>query len=235
MLKFGEPVVWWMEVSAVGEETLARWRATLNATELARADRFRRPADRTGYVAAHALVRGLLSEVGGRQPHEWEFVVGRNGKPGVSPRQLPGLEFNLSHCAGLVTAVACLGHAVGIDVEASDRPVDLRIADHFFASSEVDGLARLPPARRSEAFFRLWTLKEAYAKATGAGLQTLDRVAFSLDPVRVYFRPSAPEDPTAWQFFEKRPTPQHVLAIALHRPGAEPATVLERAVGHHSL
>jgi phosphopantetheinyl transferase len=71
--------------------------------------------------------------------------------------------------------------ACGIDVETM-RPVAAeRIARRYFAPAETLWLGRLPEAARQHAFFRLWTLKEAAAKALGQGLAgNLARLAFDV-------------------------------------------------------
>jgi 4'-phosphopantetheinyl transferase len=62
----------------------------------------------------------------------------------------------------------------------------LEIAHRFFASSEYRELVTLPEERRREAFFRVWTRKEACIKAVGKG--------FSIEPscFRVTLLPEQP-------------------------------------------
>jgi 4'-phosphopantetheinyl transferase len=60
---------------------------------------------------------------------------------------------------------------VGVDVEKVRRDVELeQIARRFFSAHEQMQLAALPADERVDAFFRCWTRKEAYIKATGDGL-----------------------------------------------------------------
>src|SRR5260370_32898477 len=60
---------------------------------------------------------------------------------------------------------------IGIDVEQVRRDFDWEaIARRFFSAHEQSQLAALPADERVEGFFRCWTRKEAYIKATGDGL-----------------------------------------------------------------
>ena len=60
---------------------------------------------------------------------------------------------------------------IGVDVEQVRRDFDLEgIARRFFSAHEQQQLAGLADEKKPEAFFRCWTRKEAYIKATGEGL-----------------------------------------------------------------
>jgi len=216
----------WLQVRQDDLGHVPRWRAVLDATELARADRFVFAADRESFIAAHALVRSMLSEATGRPPASWRFAAGPFGKPAVHADGFPiTLGFNISHTRGFV-ACALAHEDVGVDVEAADRPIELEIADRFFAPEEVGVLNALPAAQRQSAFFRFWTLKEAFIKATGEGLhRPLDSFSFTLNPVRIAFHPerrSLPhrEDPAEWNFAEYCPIPDRPVALAVRRTSA---------------
>jgi 4'-phosphopantetheinyl transferase len=219
----GEIAVWWMELDAPPADVMVQWRSCLDAAEQARADRFHFEGDRETYTAAHWLVRNALASVGGMPPADWRFVVETRGKPAIDPALgRRGLRFNLSHTRGFVACAITFGSEIGIDVETLARnPAGLDIAEHFFSPSEVAILRGVAPDRQRDTFFRLWTLKEAYIKATGEGLsRPLDSFSFALDPVAISFDPDAAAEASQWQFIEQRPTHRHLLALAIRHPAA---------------
>jgi 4'-phosphopantetheinyl transferase len=150
----------------------------------------------------------------------WRYVAGEFGKPKLAAGLLKwDLHFNISHTRGLV-ACAIAGQEVGVDVERSNRILDLRIVRHSFAPEEIRILNSAPPKQQRKIFFRSWTLKEAFIKATGEGLRRpLDSFSFSLAPVRIAFhheRNRRPDhgDQAEWRFWEWRPTKECNVALA---------------------
>jgi 4'-phosphopantetheinyl transferase len=193
-------------------------RPLLDASEKAHADRFRVPADRDAYIAAHALLRATLSRHASIAPAEWRFRTAEGGKPMLDAgRAPPGVHISLSHTRGLAACAVGRPFALGIDAEAWREPLPIEIAERYFAPAETRLVAELAPEERASAFYRLWTLKEAYLKATGQGLAVaLDSFAFSLDPTRLTL-PAAGFG-TTWQFAEFRPGLKHSLALAVRSP-----------------
>jgi 4'-phosphopantetheinyl transferase len=225
----------WLPMEASDAVHLSRWRDMLDAEELARADRFHFVSDRDTFTAAHALARAMLSGATGLPTATWRYVKGKFGKPALAVDcDGGGLRFNISHTRGFV-ACAIARHEVGVDVEASDRPTEFDIADRFFAPEEARLVKSAPPERRASVFFRFWTLKEAFIKATGEGLtRPLDSFSFILDPVQIVFHPEregAPrhDDPAAWQFAECRPATDRPLTLATQRTRLRPLRLDARA------
>lgn len=211
----------WLPVGADSARHMARWRSMLDAEELARADRFMFDPDREIFTAAHALARTVLSEVTGRPTSWWRYAKGPSGKPHLAVGEdLDKLRFNISHTSGMVCC-AVAWHEIGIDVEASDRRVDLAIADRFFAPEEVALLRAAVPAHQVTLFFRFWTLKEAFIKTTGEGLgRPLDSFSFAFDPLHVRFHPDRDEqrrddDPALWRFWELTAGHRRPVALAV--------------------
>jgi 4'-phosphopantetheinyl transferase len=189
--------------------------------ESQQAERFTSDRRRGEYIFAHGLVRVALSRFA---PHvaatAWRFTRNRFGRPFISsPQNAEPLHFSLSHTDGFVACAVSPCERVGIDVEATDRPAaHLEIARAFFSTAELADLMSLPPAQQKERFFDIWTLKEAYAKARGMGLQLpLDQFSMHFAPQRkpgITFSRDLPDDPESWRFSQFSPTPRHRLAVA---------------------
>jgi len=225
----------WLPVEASDAVCLSRWRGMLDAEEMARADRYHFASNRDTFTAAHALVRRMLSDATGLPTATWRYVTGKFGKPALAV-DCPGggLRFNISHTRGFV-ACAIAHDEVGVDVEASNRMTDFDIADRFFAPEEARLVKSAPPEGRACVFFRFWTLKEAFIKATGEGLRRpLDSFSFTFDPVRIAFHPEREgiphqDEPAAWQFVECRPARDRPLALAIMRNTLRPLRLDVRA------
>ena len=81
------------------------------------------------------------------------------------------LHFNLSHSGNLALCAVRLDAPVGVDVEYLDPSIDIcQLLEECCTPQEASSLGALPSQARFLSFFRLWTRKEAYLKATGQGL-----------------------------------------------------------------
>ena len=129
-------------------------------------NKLRFDSDKRLSLGAAVLLRQLLREAG-LIPEELRFCPDANGKPRCVSR--PEAHISLSH-SGEYAMAALSPCEVGCDVEQWRDPAPLEVARRFFAPAEAGLLARLPAEEQSRSFFRLWTLKESLAKATGAGL-----------------------------------------------------------------
>lgn len=181
-LRTGDVHVWYVDL-AVDAGTLRRLAAGLSEDERARADRFVFERDARRFVVARSALRTLLAEYLGLTPRAVVFTYGVHGKPAFDGA-LAGLGFNLSHSGEVAVVVAGWGRALGVDVELRRPLPDLAaLAARSFAPRELAVLDALPESERPEAFFRCWTRKEAFIKATGEGLaHPLDAFVVSLAP-----------------------------------------------------
>jgi 4'-phosphopantetheinyl transferase len=170
----------------------------------------------------HLLARGVQREVlssylPGTSARELQFTSGATGRPTLAPPfDASGLDFNLAHTPGLVALAITRGASVGIDVEIHDKKVPLEVARRYFSPVEVEALEALPALARPRRFLRLWTLKEAYLKATGTGLAGgLDSMTFHIDDAGACaFERAADPEARRWSFSQFEVGTRHILALA---------------------
>jgi 4'-phosphopantetheinyl transferase len=149
-------------------DELARFHETLSDDERERAARFRFDIHRRRFIAARGLLRQALSEYLGTPAHEIRFSYGAKGKPAVAGSPL---QFNVSHSEEMAVYAFAWEMPLGIDLEHIRALSDLEaIAHRFFSPGEWAAIEAMRPEERIDAFFRCWTRKEAYIKATGDGL-----------------------------------------------------------------
>jgi 4'-phosphopantetheinyl transferase len=221
--------VWTMAIAGVDEAALACWTAQLDASERARAARYVFARSRIAFVAAHALARAALAGAAGAPPAAFGFTAGAYGKP--QPRlggRAVSLAFNLSHTDAMV-GVAVARQAdlpLGFDLEPLWQRAPLEVARRCFTAVEMAWLGSLPAADRVEGFYRLWTLKEAFIKATGRGLsQDLLGFWFQVFPPVIDFAPKLDERPQDWTFEQRIVPGGCVAALGRRGPAQGPASV----------
>jgi 4'-phosphopantetheinyl transferase len=159
--------------------------AALSPEERDRRSRFVFERDREVYGLAHGMLRRVLARLGPLPPEAWRFDSGPMGRPELAPGQTPSpLRFNLSHTPGLAACALALESDVGIDVENLERAgVDVDLTSRSFSESEQAHVSAASAEERRRRFFQIWTLKEAYIKATGRGLSVeLDSFSVSVGP-----------------------------------------------------
>jgi 4'-phosphopantetheinyl transferase len=197
-------------------------REPLSTDERERGRRFHFERDRRRFVTARGLLRRLLGHYLGLDPSRLRFGYGPRGKPFLAGED--ELRFNVSHSGGLALLAFARGREVGVDVER-ERPVPEAedIARRYFSAWEERELRLLTEGERRAAFFRCWTRKEAFIKATGDGLsRPLDAFDVTLAPgeparlVRVEGEPEA-----AFRFWLEDVSPAPGFAGALAVEGRE--------------
>jgi 4'-phosphopantetheinyl transferase len=226
-----------MSTGEVSSLDCRRWLRILDRNERERAGRLRFENDRRDFIAAHVLLRSMLTAHWGRPAWAWKFATGIYGKPTLAQEfHVPELDFSLSHTRGLVAAAMVSRRTIGVDAEKIDHAKSaLAIARNYFAASEIKMLQQMPQRDQADCFFRLWTLKEAYLKATGAGLATpLDSFAFTLTPLRINFL-TASNLPQHWYFETLPTTSQHMVSVAVGSWSDHPVCVVAHPVAVQDL
>lgn len=130
--------------------------------------------------------------------------------------------FNLSHAGGLALIAVGGSLPLGVDVEEQKPVPEMEgVAETHFADDERRALFALPEAEQLAAFYRIWTRKEAYVKATGIGIgPMLARFSVSLDAERAeLLRDETAADAAARWTMQDLPLPApYVGALVLRSP-----------------
>jgi 4'-phosphopantetheinyl transferase len=207
--------VWRMELDQP-ESKLKQFAKLLSEDELARAERLYFQQHRQRFTVGRGMLRTILSRYLNVAPQEIVFAYEAFGKPVLAePFKDSQIWFNLSHCQGMALCAVSMGRPIGIDLEYI-RPVTdvLVLAQQFFSPNEYAVMKSLPPNQKQEVFFRYWTCKEAYLKATGAGISQLQQIEVSLTSNEAKINGASD-----WSLLELVPARGSLAAIAV--PGAK--------------
>ena len=166
------------------ESQLLSFRETLSSDEIARAKRFYFPEHQQRFMAGRGSLRAILGQYLHIEPKEVEFEYQARGKPLLAGKFADkGLLFNLSHSQHLALCGVSYQQQIGVDLEYIRTMSDLEnLAKRFFSPREYEQLRLVSSHEQKQIFFRYWTCKEAYLKATGDGLVQLEEIEICLTP-----------------------------------------------------
>jgi 4'-phosphopantetheinyl transferase len=173
VLAHGQIHIWQLDLDRPPErvEALA---ALLCDSERQRAQRFHFDRHRNRYIARRAGLRRILAGYMGVDAQSVTFVENKFGKPRLDQTdEGQGLCFNASHCENRSLCVLARDRGIGSDLETCSRSKDIdwpQLSKQFIHPREQAYLLTVPSPRRAAGYLKLWTLKEAFAKALGSGL-----------------------------------------------------------------
>ncbi|TAF04724.1 MAG: 4'-phosphopantetheinyl transferase superfamily protein [Nostocales cyanobacterium] len=177
--------IWKIELQQP-ELQIQSFRETLSSDEISRAERFYFPEHRQRFIVGRGSLRTILGHYLGIKPSQVEFDYQQRGKPLLAAKFADsGLCFNLSHSQDLGLCGVSYQRLIGVDLEYIRLISDLEhLAERFFLPREYEVIKLLPPEKKQQVFFRYWTCKEAYLKATGDGLVQLEQIEIGLTPTK---------------------------------------------------
>lgn len=167
----GSASFWLVELDLALDRSL-RW---CSSDERSRIKVLRHAEDKLRFASGRAAVRLILSSELGvpartllfeRRPCVW--CGGAHGKPVVGGQR--SVSFSHATSGGFAAIARATEMEIGVDVERIRSVAVGEIGKTMLAPSEMEKLDRLSGEQRLQAFFQIWTRKEAYVKATGRGL-----------------------------------------------------------------
>jgi len=188
--------------------------------EKLRAEKFVFDKHRRRFIAGRGFLRNILGGYLNQQAVNLEFSYGPQGKPAlVSSGVHDKLYFNVSHSHEMALYAISRNRQVGVDIEYLWARQDVEnIAQRYFYPGECEVIRSLSAERKKEAFFKAWTIKEAYAKATGEGLSVLEQVEttlFSNGPAVLRKVHGNPVAMARWLSCQIHPSPEYMAALVV--------------------
>jgi 4'-phosphopantetheinyl transferase len=187
----------------------------LSADERARAARYSFERDRRRYSLGRGALRGVLATYLRCDRDEIVFAYGETGKPRLAGADAAsGLQFNASGSGDTAVCAVTYGRRVGIDIEQLRAECDPDLVQYAFTDVERAEFRRISLDQQATAFYRVWTRKEAFLKATGCGLsRPLTSFAVSVAPGKPprlvhdeWAAESRHSERPAWSTYDERAT-----------------------------
>ncbi|MGW0560038.1 4'-phosphopantetheinyl transferase family protein [Streptomyces sp. NPDC003016] len=143
---------------------------TLLGRDWARFLELTHPDVRTRFASSRVLLKFAAAAALHVPPQSVELGYMPTGRPYL--RGYDGVHISLSHTDDLLLVGLATGGVIGVDAERSDRALyGPGLGRHLCTPLEVEQIEGMPAEERNPALVRLWTLKEAYSKAIGLGMQ----------------------------------------------------------------
>jgi len=194
------------------------WRV-LDPSEQAHAGKLTNDLLHKRYVEVHGRLRNVLAETLDQPADKIRIEKSAYGKPYLADH--PHVAFNLSHSGNNLLIAVGRGCQLGVDMEICKPRVNLAaLVGKCFAEEEAVYWNNLPEAEKIPAFYRFWTRKEAFVKATGRGiaLGLNECVINPVNPTAFLKVPPECGRPSQWQVLDIDVGQGICAAIATDKP-----------------
>ena len=208
--------VWLLDLSVIAIADTEKFLPIISQQEFERAQQFRK--NQRHFIATRALLRQVLARYAGIAPEKLLFSRSLDGKPFLTNSLAP-IYFNLTHSGRFAALAITAQGELGIDIETARKRSYLEIAERFFHADEVKQLNICEKVQEQKLFYRLWTLKEAFFKATGTGISTgLDNVCFYFNDNKItaHFSETLQLKESGWQFYQQYISVDTLVALAIN-------------------
>lgn len=157
-------------------ENLKEYIYVLDEKEKKKFSRYKVMHKKVEFLLGRLVSKGIIGLLLNQDPENILFNQDQYGKLTIKDTSNNlGIHFNLSHTNGmLVCGISNVGE-IGVDVERIDREY-MEVMQLVFTKKEINYVECQDNIKsKKEAFYKIWTRKEAYMKLNGKG--------FSLQPL----------------------------------------------------
>lgn len=198
-------------VKITGDLHEENWDVLFSCVDQKKQDRLKRFAkfeDVRRSLVGELLLRTEIMKDFQIKNNEIRFAFNEYGKPFF--KGVDSFHFNISHSGDWIVC-AMNDTPLGVDIERI-TPIDLQIAERFFAKEEYKNLIRQKESVRLNYFFDLWTAKESYIKAVGKGFH-LPFHSFSIYEDNNTFRVDHYEEEEDWFLRQYAIDPEYKMTV----------------------
>lgn len=194
--------IFWLNTASGNIYKLDKIKEKLSIGDLIRYDSFKRQEDQLNFLSGRYLVYLFLQKYFRNSFSLRDIWIDKNKRPVISEK----FSFSISHSEGFVAVAfsSVENCKIGLDIELV---IDVEPEDYLIAfSDEEKAFLQYSSKGKTEAFFKMWTKKESFLKATGTG--------FLMDPTQV----PVLQDHVSWEskiFHFKNPELNEHLSVSL--------------------
>ena len=210
--------LWFIAPTKISELLVQYLKTLLSKKEQEKLQHYKNLTAQHTALITRAICRLVLSQYTNTPPSDLSFIKNQHGKPELT-NNTNKIRFNLSHNNDLIIIAICAKDDIGCDIENPLRKVNIEpLTRRYFSEQEHLEICTLTPKIQQQRFFEMWTLKEAFVKATGIGISLgLDTFYFDKDVVNkeinVQFNESYPLNKGhIWQLYQQE-LEQQLLAV----------------------
>lgn len=182
-MSINESHIWLADLDQ-STDLIDNFKPLLSEDEILRAEEYSFEKDRNRYIIRTGILKSILGRYLDISPNIVQFNIGKNGKPHLC--KVSGqidINFNISYSEEITVFAFTRNQEIGIDIEKIQNFPEIdTIVNRFFSIEEKIVLNSLSNSKKTHAFFKLWTCKEALIKAMGTGLsQSIKHVNLLID------------------------------------------------------
>ncbi|MBE2975819.1 4'-phosphopantetheinyl transferase family protein [Priestia megaterium] len=218
-LSENEVHIWYADMTKskkISEEFLS----VLSFDEKIKLNHFYFEKDKVIFVASRSILRMLLGFYTGLNPREIRLSYGPYGKPFLEAGS--NINFNISHSNQFILLAFTKKRMIGADIEYIQKVDVESIMQQFSSPQEYSTFCNLDELHKQKSFFKWWTRKEAYIKATGTGLmQCLKDFDVSITPdteAKILSIKGCSKKANQWSLKELSIDSSYVSTICVEKP-----------------
>jgi 4'-phosphopantetheinyl transferase len=152
----------------------------LSDYEVEKALRLKEKSRKEQAILGRYLVRRKLAAIFKIHPKKVVISDDSFGRPRLEYPKRDNFDFNISHSGEWIVFAISTSGPVGIDIEKND-PLNLQIMKVILNNKDIDFIDSASSEKDSlKRFYVIWTLKEAFVKASGCVQYPLKKLVFDV-------------------------------------------------------